>query len=222
MDTAGADLFFCLQGVRYQWLTSHRASVCCVLETTVAILLRELLLHRMPTSTPRLRWYVVQCKAREDGRALEHLERQGFACYRPTLTLEKVRRRPKLAVQESLFPGYLFVRLDPSNDSWSAIRSTRGVVRIVRFDEHPLPVEEGVIELIRERVANNAPRVPYLTAGERVLITEGCFADVEAIFVANDGEQRVLLLLNILQREQTVSFPVADVRKAALPGGGGW
>lgn len=128
----------------------------------------------MSTSMPRLRWYVVQCKARQDCRALEHLERQGFACYRPTLALEKVQRRRKLVIQESLFPGYLFVRLDPCNDTWSPIRSTRGVVRIVRFDEHPLPVEEDVIELIRERVANYGPGVSYLRAGERVLITDGC------------------------------------------------
>jgi transcription antitermination factor NusG len=59
----------------------------------------------------------------------------------------------------------------------------------------------------------NLPRVSYLKAGERVLITDGCFADVEAIFVTNDGEQRVMLLMNILHREQTVSFPVTSVRK---------
>ena len=166
----------------------------------------------MPTSTAQPRWYVVQCKAREDCRALEHLERQGFACYRPTLTLEKVYRRRKLAVQESLFPSYLFVRLDPFNDNWSSIRSTRGVVRIVRFDGHPLPVEEDVIEMIRERVANNGVGVPCLKAGERVLITDGCFADFEAIFLTNDGEQRVMLLMSFMRREQTISFPVTSVR----------
>jgi hypothetical protein len=28
------------------------------------------------------RWYLVQCRARQDERALEHLQRQGFECYR--------------------------------------------------------------------------------------------------------------------------------------------
>jgi transcriptional antiterminator RfaH len=159
----------------------------------------------------RRRWYLIQCKARAESRALEHLERQGFACYRPTLTIEKVKRHRRVAAQESLFPGYLFIRLDPLNDRWSSIRSTRGVAKIVRFNEHPLAIEEDVIDLIRERVAG--PQVPYLTAGESVLITDGCFADIEAIFVTYDGEQRAMLLMNILHRDQTVSFPMTSVRK---------
>jgi transcriptional antiterminator RfaH len=169
----------------------------------------------MDSPVAQLRWYVVQCKAREDQRASEHLERQGFCCYRPTLRIEKVRRGCKIEARESLFPGYLFVQLDRVNHNWSPIRSTRGVIQIVRFNEHPLPVENEVIELIRERLENGGPRVPYLRPGERVLVADGCFADVEAIFVANDGEQRVTLLMNVMYREQTVSFPVGSVRKLA-------
>jgi transcriptional antiterminator RfaH len=171
------------------------------------------LMPAMDSPVTRLRWYVVQCKTREDHRALEHLERQGFCCYRPTLRIEKVQRGRKVEVRESLFPGYLFVQLDQVNHNWSPIRSTRGVIQVVRFNEHPLPVEDEVIELIRERLASGGPRVPYLKSGERVLVTDGCFADVEAIFVANDGERRVMLLMSILHREQTVSFPVDSVRK---------
>jgi transcriptional antiterminator RfaH len=167
----------------------------------------------MPESTTRPRWYVVQCKPREDGRALEHLERQGFSCYRPTLCLEKLRQGRKVAIQESLFPGYLFVQLDEVNDNWYPIRSTRGVIEIVRFSEHPLPVEDEIVEMIRERVASAEPPVPYLEPGERVLITDGCFADVEAIFVANDGDERVMLLMNVLHRDQSLSFSVGSVRK---------
>jgi transcriptional antiterminator RfaH len=48
-----------------------------------------------------------------------------------------------------------------------------------------------------------------------VRITQGCFSDVEAILVANDGNERVVLLMNILHSEQTLRFPVAIVRKSA-------
>jgi transcriptional antiterminator RfaH len=166
----------------------------------------------MPESTTRPRWYVVQCKTREDGRALEHLERQGFSCYRPTLCVEKLRQDRKVAIQQSLFPGYLFVQLDV-NDNWYPIRSTRGVIQIVRFNEHPLPIKDEIVERIRERNAGAEPRMPYLEPGDRVLITDGCFADIEAIFVANDGDERVMLLMNVLHRDQSLSFPVGTVRK---------
>ncbi len=165
----------------------------------------------MGTSGPQ--WYVVQCKPREDARALEHLERQGFTCFLPMLAIEKLRHRRQVQVDEPLFPGYLFISLDKIHDNWHSIRSTRGVVQIVRFNQDPLPVRDEIIEAIRDRLASDQPRVPLLQPGERVLITEGCFTDVEAIFVANDGNQRVMLLMSILHREQTLSFPVAGIRK---------
>ena len=80
----------------------------------------------MPASTPQPRWYVVQCKAREDRRALEHLERQGFGCYRPTLAVEKRRLGRKVERQEPLFPRYLFIRLSEIDSNWYPIRSTEG------------------------------------------------------------------------------------------------
>jgi transcriptional antiterminator RfaH len=170
------------------------------------------------------RWYVIQCKRREEFRALQHLERQKFSCYLPTLAVEKRRNGRKLDAREPLFPGYLFVRLDDVSDNWHPIRSTRGVIQIVRFSEHPLPLQDEIVEIIRQRLAGNAPRATYLRPGELVVITEGCFSHLEAIFVANDGDERVMLLMNILSSEQMVSFPAINVRKADLTpvGGAPW
>jgi transcriptional antiterminator RfaH len=161
------------------------------------------------------RWYVVQCKRREEIRALEHLQRQDYLCYLPILAVEKRRNGRKLDAREPVFPGYVFVRLDDVSDNWRPIRSTRGVIQIVRFGERPLPVQDEVVEIIRQRFAGDAPLTPYLRPGELVVITEGCFADLEAIFVANDGDERVTLLMNILSSQQTLSFPAVSVRKSS-------
>ena len=168
-----------------------------------------------PTNQPR--WYVIQCKRREEFRAREHLERQEFSCYLPTLAVEKRRNNRKIDAREPLFPGYVFIQLDDVSDNWHPIRSTRGVIRIVRFGEHPLPVQDKIVEIIRQRLAGDPPRVPYLQPGERVVVTEGCFADLEAIFVANDGDERVMLLMDILKSEQHLSFPAVNVRKSRNP-----
>lgn len=159
-----------------------------------------------------LRWYLIHCKPREDERALEHLERQGFECFRPARRVERRRNGRKCTVADPLFPNYLFIRLDRVHDNWAPIRSTRGVMHIVRFNEFPLPIPDAIIESIRLRLAADAVE-PYLKPGERVRITEGAFSQFEAIFVANDGQDRVVLLLNILQRNQELSFPLETVRK---------
>ena len=112
--------------------------------------MQELALHSHP------HWYLVQCRARQDERALEHLERQG---------------------------------------------------------EYPLPVADGIIEQLRQRIEMGWPRETYLQSGERVIVTEGSFAGIEAIFQSDDGDRRVILLLNILHSEQRLSFPIGSVRK---------
>ena len=164
-------------------------------------------------SSPR--WYLIHCKARQEERALEHLERQGFECYRPIYEKERIRRGRKTLTSAALFPGYLFIWLDRIHDNWLPICSTRGVLQIVRFNEFPLPVADGIVEEIRRRVEGRPMREPYLKSGERVVITEGSFSGIEAIFIADDGDERVMLLLNILQREQVLSFPSENVRKLA-------
>jgi transcriptional antiterminator RfaH len=159
------------------------------------------------------RWYLVQCRARQDERALRHLERQGFECYRPLYEKERIRRGRRELASVVLFPGYLFIRLDRIHDNWSPIRSTRGVIQIVRFNVYPLPVADGIIEQLRQRIATGCRRELHLQSGERVIVTEGSFSGIEAIFLAGDGEQRVILLLDLLHTEQRLSFPIRSVRK---------
>jgi transcriptional antiterminator RfaH len=86
-------------------------------------------------------------------------------------------------------------------------------VQIVRFGGYPLPVAGEIIDEIRHRIDGQADREPYLKFGERVVITEGSFAGIEAIFLATDEDERVVLLLNILQSDQRLSFPIGSVRK---------
>lgn len=156
-------------------------------------------------------WYLVKCKAKQDERAEENLVRQGYTCFRPKRRYERMLRGKLQIACESLFPGYLFIQLS-FLDSWGPLRSTRGVLRIVSFGGQPLAVRDAVIGQLRER-DSVAAVATHLTQGERVRLTEGPFADLEAIFLAMDGEERVVLLMNFLEREQRVSVPLAGVSK---------
>ena len=58
----------------------------------------------------------------------------------------------------------------------------------------------------------SAPLTGNATGYERSIM-DGAFAQLEAIFIASDGDERVVLLLDILQQEQKLSFPLSYVRK---------
>lgn len=155
-------------------------------------------------------WYLVHCKPRQDERAEENLLRQGYACYRPQHSCERIVRGRRQIIAESLFPGYLFIQL-AADANWAPLRSTRGVIRIVGFGGMPLRLDDSLVEHLQQRTA--APVKQALEAGDSVRITEGGFAELDAIFVAMDGEQRVILLLNMLNRQQQVSMPLMSVVK---------
>jgi transcriptional antiterminator RfaH len=111
---------------------------------------------------------------------------------------------------ESLFPGYLFIHLRPE-DSWAPLRSTRGVSRVVSFGGYPLEIPQRLIDSLQQRTPTEPQ--PLLQAGDRVRIVEGSFAELDAIFLNMDGEERVVLLMNLLNREQKLTLPLASVRK---------
>ena len=155
-------------------------------------------------------WYLIQCKARESFRAEAHLKNQGFECFHPTTWVKKKNRGTVQTVLLPLFPFYLFVSLGTMS-SWSTVRSTRGVKGIVTFNHKPAIVPQSIIDGLKHQCHNlNAGEpLPIFQRGQRVVIQEGCFKDLEAIVMANSGEARVILLLNLLNREQEVTFPMA-------------
>lgn len=157
-------------------------------------------------------WYLVQCKPRECFRALEHLQNQAFEAFLPTLSREVLRRGKRETVLEPLFPHYLFVRLSDVADNWAPLRSTRGVARVVRFGDTPLSVPDNIVSALQEPVPTQ-PQALF-EAGDKVQITEGALAGLEAIFAATDGDERVVLLIKLLHQQQTVRVPLSQVRRA--------
>lgn len=158
----------------------------------------------MAASTSNPRWYLIQTKPRQEIRAEENLRRQDFDCYRP-------QKHGK--TEEPLFPGYLFIRLDRHMDNWYPIRSTRGVSRVVSFGGEPTPVRDELIEQLRQRLATPVEK-PQFSPGELVTLHGDSFNELEAIFVCADGEERSVILLNLLQREQKVRVPTRYLRIA--------
>lgn len=158
-------------------------------------------------------WYLVQCKPRQDRRALEHLERQGYSCQLFEHQVERLTKGKLVYSNEPMFPGYLFIHLDRIEDNWLPIRSTRGVSHIVSFGNQAIPVPQEVIERLQNR--ESGIPAPIFEKGDKVVINEDGLQNLEAIFVARDGEERVLLLLNILQRQTVVSVPLKRVAATA-------
>lgn len=160
----------------------------------------------------RSRWFLIQSKPRQGARAQQHLNHQGYQTYLPQITQQVLHKGRLETVTEPLFPGYLFIRLRPGTDNWQPIRSTRGVLRLVSFSTSPTPVADSIIDSIRQRLAEQPDTDLHLfRPGQTLRLQGGGFDDVEAIFERFDGEQRVMVLMNLMNRRQRVRVPLSHV-----------
>lgn len=163
-------------------------------------------------------WFVIYAQPRMEMLAHEHLKRQGFETFFPRYLKRRSHSRRIDMVPAPLFPRYLFVSFDIRQSAWRAIRSTRGVIDLVRNGTEPLPVPAGVIEEIESRRDADGyvvvARHLDLKPGSKIRIESGAFADTEAIFAARRDNDRVVALLSLLGRKVLTQLPVDAIAPA--------
>ena len=165
-----------------------------------------------------MHWYLIYTKPRQEKCALQNLEQQGYQCYLPLLPKEKLRQGAVALSEEPLFPRYLFIKLaqDFMAKSWSPIRSTKGVSRLVRFGAEPARIDDALVDLLRAHEASVLTEPERLfNPGERVQLTEGPFAGIEGIYQMADGDRRVMVLIELMSKKVVVPVMAADLRKVA-------
>lgn len=146
-------------------------------------------------------WYLLRTKPRQETIAAEHLERQHFQVCLPLYRCSRRKKGSWTEVREPMFPGYLFVHLDLERQNCAPIRSTRGVSDFVRFGAEPKPVPNAIVETLLRSDTGAADSVePLFKPGDPVAIVSGGFAGLKAIFQAEKGSDRVILLLDLLGR----------------------
>ena len=156
-------------------------------------------------------WYAVQTKPRQEDVADANLVRQGFHVYLPKVLVRRRKRDRWVKVVETLFPRYLFVQVNTDQVSLAPIRSTLGVVGLVRFGHILKPVPDSVIAFVRQSEnpdtrqlhADDWPHQP----GDEVEILQGPFAGLTGIFQAGSAQERALLLIELLGRSNTIDVP---------------
>lgn len=153
-------------------------------------------------------WFAVYTKPRQEHIALAHLERQGFHCFLPMAINPYQRRSQKDLRIEPLFPRYLFLNAIADRQSLAPVRSTRGVCTLVRFGLELACIPETVIRAILGRCDPDSGLVRLdpvpVEPGDKVRVFDGPLAGADGLFQAESGEDRALLLIEMMGRQTRV------------------
>jgi len=157
------------------------------------------------------RWYVAETLPHKEDMAIQNLRRQAFRSFCPRFRKLRKHARRQSMVLAPLFPGYVFVFLDPDQQPWRSINGTFGVRRLVGSEGvRPQPMPDAAMELILARCTDGVMTrlLDDPEPGRRVRIISGPFADSLASVETLDDRGRVHVLLDILGGECSIRMDI--------------
>ena len=168
-------------------------------------------------SSSPIPWYVARTKPRQEQTANVNLLRQGFETYLPNLkVIKRIRRRQELRL-EPMFPQYIFLRPGCNEQSIAPVRSTFGILGIVRFGQNPAVLSSSTLAAITALESRqNQSSIEELSAivpGSKVMVVEGPLAGMEGL-VAAVSMKRVEVLMHLLGADTKVSLALGCLEVA--------
>ncbi|MGH3450434.1 MAG: transcription termination/antitermination protein NusG [Haloechinothrix sp.] len=187
-------------------------------------------------------WYVVHSYAGYENKVKTNLETRTqtldvedfiFQIEVPTEEVTEIKNGQRKQVQRKVLPGYILVRMELNDASWSAVRNTPGVTGFIGATNHPSPLTiDDVLKFLAPQVEKVAPAKAGKGAdaatglsrggvvevdfeiGESVTVMDGPFATLPAtISEVNADGQKLKVLVSIFGRETPVELSFNQVSK---------
>ncbi len=182
-------------------------------------------------------WYVVHSYAGYENKVKTNLETRIqtldmedyiFQVEVPTEEVTEIKNGQRKQVQRKVLPGYILVRMELNDASWSAVRNTPGVTGFVGATSKPSPLTiDEVLKFLLPQVeqkpaaGKKAAATPAKSTvevdfevGESVTVMDGPFATLPAtISEVNADGQKLKVLVSIFGRETPVELSFSQVSK---------
>jgi transcriptional antiterminator NusG len=173
-------------------------------------------------------WYVVHSYAGYEKKVRDnlhnrinslHMEDYIFQIEVPEEEVTEIKNGQRKQVKRNIYPGYVLVRMELTDESWTAVRNTPGVTGFVGNAHHPSPLSMDEVEkILAPRPVKKSDkaeiRVVDFEVGESVTVMDGPFATLPASISEIMPEQAKLkVLVSIFGRETPVELSFAQVQK---------
>ena len=180
-------------------------------------------------------WYVVHTYSGMENRVRTNLESRIsslnmedfiYEIAVPQEDVTEIKNGQRKQVRRNVFPGYVLVRMDLTDESWAAVRHTPQVTGFVGHNHQPLPLSLAEVEKILAPVFVSTPDKPAgpgakaqittidFAVGDSVMVVDGPFATLHAtINEINTEAQKVKGLVEIFGRETPVELSFSQIQK---------
>lgn len=156
-------------------------------------------------------WFAVHTRARHEKKANLALAEKNVETFLPLREVVSHWKDRKKKVRMPLFPGYLFVNIDPSNSY--TVLNTKGVVRILGNNGLPVPVLTEEIEAMKRLIETGLKYdpFPYSIIGREVEVIRGPLEGTMGRILRTKGAYSLVLSVHLIMRSVSVEVDLSDV-----------
>lgn len=175
-------------------------------------------------TNPKAKWYVLNIRTgyensikkeltqRIEANNLEEKIEDIFVPIQKKIVVKKGKQDVK---EDKLFPGYVLIKMELTDQTWDIVQNTEGVRGFVKTDRYPRPLPESEVKAIMKFMEVEQPS--YQTSfsiGEAVKIMDGAFADfIGSVQEIDTAKGKIKVLISFLGREAPVELDFSQVSK---------
>jgi transcription termination/antitermination protein NusG len=187
------------------------------------------------------KWYVIHSYAGFEKRVKQNIENRRISMamedyvYQVEVPMEdvvEIKNGQRKLVNRVRIPGYVLVRMDLNEDSWSVVRHTPGVTGFVGNSHNPTPLRfeeafsmlKSLVQIVEAPVKAGArggkamgrsiPQEVDFEIGETITIKEGSFAGLPgSISEIKPESGKLIVLVSLFERETPVELSFDQVTK---------
>ncbi|MFN8139841.1 MAG: transcription termination/antitermination protein NusG [Fimbriimonadales bacterium] len=174
-----------------------------------------------------LAWYAVHTIAGHENKVTQIIQRVAMKeglwdreimeILIPTEQTLRNRNGKREVAERKVFPGYILIRMNLTEESYRLVKKTSGVTGFVSSGTKPVAMRDDEVKAILERLneSREKPHIPW-AAGDAVRVSEGPFQDFpgKVIEVIAD-KQKLRVLLTIFGRDTPVELDFSQVEKGS-------
>ncbi len=162
-------------------------------------------------------WYALRVRSRHEFVSSEELTRKNIENFLPAVSRERQWKDRKKIVNFPLFPGYLFVHLEPLPEAFLNVLKTRGSVSFISLEPgQPTSVstEEIASLLAMLKSGEQLDVFPAFKEGTAVRLKHGPLSGIAGILAKRESRQMFLINIDILGRSVGLKICAEDVELA--------
>ena len=176
------------------------------------------------SDTGKMRWYVLHTYSGREAKVRDTIERLIRASGMEdrfgkvlvaTEEVAEMKKGKKTVSKRKLFPSYILIEMEMTNETWSLIENVPGVTHFVTGGAKPVPLPNKEVDRIlgrMEKTEGIIPEVPF-TIGEHVSVIDGPFSEFTGVVDEISPEKgKLKVLVSIFGRETPVELDFLQVK----------